>query len=96
MGNERWNRVDRLLQSDTFMRRQIFQPLRMDNTTADSATDAIRRRAIFYFPRFAADPRYGPQAPSEVDIPASPDPPHSSPRRPTWCGSSWRSPAARC
>jgi serine beta-lactamase-like protein LACTB, mitochondrial len=43
----------------TFMRKQIFQPLGMDDTRADSATEPIPDRATFYFPRFAADPRYG-------------------------------------
>ncbi len=45
----------------TFMRKQIFEPLGMDTTTieADSATEPIPDRATFYFPRFAADPRYG-------------------------------------
>jgi CubicO group peptidase (beta-lactamase class C family) len=42
-----------------FMRTQIFEPLGMDDTRADSATDQIPDRATFYFPRFAADPRYG-------------------------------------
>ena len=43
----------------TFMRKQIFEPLGMDDTRADSATEPIPDRATFYFPRFAADPRYG-------------------------------------
>lgn len=43
----------------TFMRKQIFEPLGMDDTRADSATEAIPDRATFYFPRFAADPKYG-------------------------------------
>jgi CubicO group peptidase (beta-lactamase class C family) len=43
----------------TFMREQIFKPLGMDHTRADSATDPIAGRATPYFPRFAADPRYG-------------------------------------
>ena len=43
----------------TFMRKQIFEPLGMRDTTADSATEPIPNRATFYFPRFAADPRYG-------------------------------------
>ena len=51
----------------TFMRKQIFEPLGMADTEADSTTDPIGDRAIFYFPRFAADPRYGPQDPSIVD-----------------------------
>jgi serine beta-lactamase-like protein LACTB len=43
----------------TFMRKQIFEPLGMDDTRADSTTEPIPDRATFYFPRFAADPRYG-------------------------------------
>jgi serine beta-lactamase-like protein LACTB len=50
-----------------FMRKQIFEPLGMDHTRADSATEPVPDRATFYFPRFAADPRYGPQPPREVD-----------------------------
>jgi serine beta-lactamase-like protein LACTB, mitochondrial len=42
-----------------FMRKQIFEPLGMDDTRADSATEPITDRVTFYFPRFAADPRYG-------------------------------------
>ena len=44
----------------TFMRLQIFEPLGMRDTVPDSATDPIPDRATFYYPRFAADPRYGP------------------------------------
>jgi CubicO group peptidase (beta-lactamase class C family) len=51
----------------TFMRKQIFEPLGMDDTRADSTTEPLRDRATFYFPRFAADPRYGPQPPREVN-----------------------------
>jgi len=43
----------------TYMRNQIFEPLGMDDTMEDSATEPIPDRATFYFPRFAADPRYG-------------------------------------
>jgi CubicO group peptidase (beta-lactamase class C family) len=43
----------------TYMRQQVFEPLGMDDTRADSATSAIADRATPYFPRFAADPRYG-------------------------------------
>ncbi len=43
----------------TFMRKQIFEPLGMHDTKPDSATEPIPNRATFYFPRFAADPRYG-------------------------------------
>ena len=43
----------------TFMRRQIFEPLGMRDTRADSTREPIPNRATPYFPRFAADPRYG-------------------------------------
>jgi CubicO group peptidase (beta-lactamase class C family) len=43
----------------TFMQTQIFEPLGMDDTRADSATEPIPDRVTPYFPRFAADPRYG-------------------------------------
>jgi serine beta-lactamase-like protein LACTB len=51
----------------SFMRRQIFEPLRMDHTDADSATEPIPDRATPYFPRFAADPRYGPDLMRPID-----------------------------
>jgi CubicO group peptidase (beta-lactamase class C family) len=51
----------------TFMRKEIFEPLGMDDTRADFATEPLRDRATFYFPKFAADPRYGPQPPRPVD-----------------------------
>ena len=50
-----------------FMRTQIFEPLGMDHTAEDSAPGAAVNRATYYFPRFAAETRYGPQEPSEVD-----------------------------
>ena len=43
----------------TYMREQIFKPLGMSDTTPDSATEPIPDRALFYFPQFAADNRYG-------------------------------------
>jgi CubicO group peptidase (beta-lactamase class C family) len=43
----------------TLMREQIFDPLGMRDTMADSATEPIPHRVTFYFPRFAADPTYG-------------------------------------
>jgi serine beta-lactamase-like protein LACTB, mitochondrial len=43
----------------TFMQKQVFEPLGMDDTLPDSATAAIPERATPYFPRFGADPRYG-------------------------------------
>ena len=46
-----------------FMRTQIFEPLKMRDTTIDVATEAIPVRATFYFPKFglAGDTRYGPK-----------------------------------
>jgi CubicO group peptidase (beta-lactamase class C family) len=46
-----------------FMRKAIFEPLRMADTRTDFATD----RAASYFPRFAAEPRYGPDPMREID-----------------------------
>ena len=51
----------------TFMQKEIFEPLGMDRTMADSATEPIPNRATPYFPRFGADPRYGPDPMREVD-----------------------------
>jgi CubicO group peptidase (beta-lactamase class C family) len=51
----------------TFMRKQIFEPLGMDDTRIDAASEATPDRASSYFPRFAADPRYGPQEPDALD-----------------------------
>jgi serine beta-lactamase-like protein LACTB len=51
----------------TFMGQQIFEPLGMDDTRADSATEPIPDRATFYFPRFAADPRYGLHLMRQID-----------------------------
>jgi CubicO group peptidase (beta-lactamase class C family) len=50
------------------MRKQIFEPLGMDDTRVDSATEPIPNRATSYFPRFSADPRYGPQPPWDPDV----------------------------
>ena len=51
----------------TFMRKQIFEPLGMDDTRADTSTAPVPDLAMQSFPRFAADPRYGPQSPDKVD-----------------------------
>jgi serine beta-lactamase-like protein LACTB len=51
----------------TFMRNQIFEPLGMENTRADTSTAASGDRATSYFPRFAADPRYGPDLMRPLD-----------------------------
>ena len=51
----------------SFMRQQIFEPLGMDHTQADSASEPIPDRATSYFPRFAANPRYGPDVMRPLD-----------------------------
>jgi serine beta-lactamase-like protein LACTB len=51
-----------------FMRKEVFEPLGMDSTRADSATEPIRDRVASYFPRFAADTRYGPDPMRELNI----------------------------
>ena len=43
----------------SFITKEVFQHLGMRNTEAESAAGAIARRATSYFPRFAAEPRYG-------------------------------------
>lgn len=51
----------------TVMQKQVFEPLGMRDTTAEATTDPIPDLATYYFPRFGADPRYGPQEPEPVD-----------------------------
>lgn len=48
-----------------FMRRQVFEPLGMYDTVADAEAGA--QRATPYFPRFAADPRYGMHLMRDID-----------------------------
>ena len=50
-----------------FMREQIFEPLGMHDTRADSATEPVPGQASAYFPRFAANPRYGPDPMRALD-----------------------------
>jgi len=50
------------------MRKQVFEPLGMDATTADTAAGAQSERAVPYFPRFAADPTYGPDPMRDIDL----------------------------
>jgi CubicO group peptidase (beta-lactamase class C family) len=52
----------------TFMREQVFDPLGMRDTRADSVSRPSPDRATFYFPRFAADPRYGPDVMRDIDL----------------------------
>jgi len=50
-----------------FMRSNIFEPLGMAATRPDFAAEQIANRATFYHPRFAGDPRYGPESAREGD-----------------------------
>jgi serine beta-lactamase-like protein LACTB, mitochondrial len=51
-----------------FMHRQIFEPLGMRHTDADIATEPGPDLATSYFPRFGADPRYGPDLMRPIDL----------------------------
>jgi CubicO group peptidase (beta-lactamase class C family) len=51
----------------SYMRTKVFKPLGMDDTEADSASEPIPDRVTPYFPRFSADPRYGPDPMRPVD-----------------------------
>jgi len=50
-----------------FMRRQIFEPLGMNGTRSEAVTGSPEQ-SVYYFPRFAADTRYGTQGPENVDF----------------------------
>lgn len=51
----------------TYMRTQVFEPLRMASTRPDAFGESILDRATFYFPRFAGDTRYGPESVRDGD-----------------------------
>jgi CubicO group peptidase (beta-lactamase class C family) len=51
-----------------YMRAQVFEPLGMTDTRADSTLEDIPNLTMFYFPRFGADPRYGLHDLREVDL----------------------------
>jgi serine beta-lactamase-like protein LACTB, mitochondrial len=50
-----------------FMQKQVFEPLGMDHTAPDASIEATGDRATSYFPRFASDTRYGPDAMRPLD-----------------------------
>jgi CubicO group peptidase (beta-lactamase class C family) len=52
----------------TFMQKKVFAPLGMNDTLADSTTEPISDFAMSYFPRFAADPRYGPDPMRDIGL----------------------------
>ena len=51
----------------SFMEKQVFEPLGMTETKADSVAAPAAGRASSYFPRFAADPKYGLDPMREID-----------------------------
>jgi CubicO group peptidase (beta-lactamase class C family) len=59
--------VEAAAEESSFMRKQIFEPLGMNNTLPQTPIEPSPERATFYFPRFSADPRYGPDEGREVD-----------------------------
>ena len=42
------------------MRKQVFEPLGMNDTRVESGSEPVSDSATSYFPKFAGDPRYGP------------------------------------
>lgn len=50
----------------TYMGKQVFEPLKMTHTSADG--EPAREAAVYYFPKFAANTRYGPQEPDNEDF----------------------------
>lgn len=50
-----------------FMQKNVFRPLHMDDTMAESAQQ-VENRAVQYFPRFASDPRYGPDPMRDINL----------------------------
>jgi serine beta-lactamase-like protein LACTB, mitochondrial len=51
-----------------FMRRQIFEPLGMNHTDAESGNEPSPDLATSYFPRFGGDPRYGPDPMRPINL----------------------------
>jgi CubicO group peptidase (beta-lactamase class C family) len=51
-----------------FMQQQVFEPAGMGDTRAESPTATAPGRATPYFPRFGADPRYGPDPMRDIDL----------------------------
>jgi serine beta-lactamase-like protein LACTB, mitochondrial len=49
-----------------FMRKQIFEGLEMNDTVPDSETRTMPDQVASYFPRYAANPRYGPDLIREI------------------------------
>ena len=51
-----------------FMRKEVFEPMGLHDTSMEASIKPVPGQATYYFPRFAANPRYGPQAPDPVDF----------------------------
>ncbi|MGE0815686.1 MAG: serine hydrolase domain-containing protein [Vicinamibacterales bacterium] len=51
-----------------FVRKQVFEPLGLHDTTADDASRTAPEQATSYFPRFAADLRYGLDPMRPIDL----------------------------
>lgn len=51
-----------------FMRNAVFDPLHMDDTSADQGADPGPNQVSSYFPRYAAEPRYGPDPMRDLDL----------------------------
>lgn len=52
----------------SYMKKQIFEKLGMTSTREESTSEPIADRATFYFPRYAADPRYGEDPIRDIDL----------------------------
>jgi CubicO group peptidase (beta-lactamase class C family) len=52
----------------SFMQSEVFEPLGMHDTRPESLTEPIPDRVTPYFPRFAGDPKYGPDPMRELDL----------------------------
>jgi CubicO group peptidase (beta-lactamase class C family) len=52
----------------SYMKKQIFEPLGMTSTREESTSEPIPDRAMFYFPRYAADPGYGEDPIRDIDL----------------------------
>ncbi len=50
-----------------FVRDRVLDPLALKDTRTEAAAEPVPAEALPYFPRFAADPRYGPQDPEQFD-----------------------------
>jgi CubicO group peptidase (beta-lactamase class C family) len=51
-----------------FMKTRIFDPLAMRDTVPDATPRELPNQATSYFPRFAADPRYGPDRMRRIEL----------------------------